>query len=142
MVLTGPEPLSGITLFQKVHAEEFDFGTRFFVFLCSAAAPQPVLLEVEMRHESIIAAVTRSVAIATVREIEAVVSFVGAACLHLWLQRMPLGMPAYSGSLSVSSSLGGDAGRIDTPQPGCKRGRLLCQKILALASCPAGTVKA
>jgi len=95
-----------------------------------------------MRNELFIAAITRSVVITTVREIEAVVSFANAMRLHLWLQRMPLGMPAYSGSLSVSPSLDVDAGRIDTAQPGSKRGRLLGQPMLALASCPAGTVKA
>ena len=94
-----------------------------------------------MRFEQNIAAVTRNWVIATVREIEAVVSFANAMCLHLWLQRMPLGMPAYSGSLSPSPSLDGDAGRIDTV-PGCKRGRLPSQPTLVLASCPAGTVKA
>jgi hypothetical protein len=95
-----------------------------------------------MRFEQNTVAVTRNLVIATVREIEAVVSFANAMRLHLWLQRMPLGMPAYSGSLSVSPSLDVDAGRIDTPQPGSKRGRLLSQPMLALASCPAGSVKA
>ena len=88
-----------------------------------------------MRIEQIIAAVTRSVVNATVREIEAVVLFVNATRLHLWLQRTPLGMPAYSGSLPLSPSPDGDAGR-------SKRGRLRCQPRLALASCPAGSVTA
>ncbi len=94
-----------------------------------------------MRFEQIIAAVTRSVAIATVREIEAVVSFVNATRLHLWLQRMPLGMPPYSGLLAVSP-LCGDAGGIEIPGCGSKRGRLRYQPMLALASCPAGTARA
>ena len=98
-----------------------------------------------MRFEQIIVAVTRNLVIATVREIEAVVSFANAMRLHLWLQRKPLlhrqllGMPAYPGSLSDSSMLFGDMDRTDT---GSKRGRLLCQPILALASCPAGTTTA
>ncbi len=98
-----------------------------------------------MRFEQITAAVTRNVVIATVREIEAVVSFANAMCLHLWLRRKPLlhrqhlGMLAYPGFLSDSSMLCGDFGRPDT---GGKRGRLLCQPILALASCPAGSAKA
>ena len=50
-----------------------------------------------MQREQIIATVTRSVVTAVVREIEASVSFVVRTGLHLWLQRMPLGMPAYSG---------------------------------------------
>ena len=94
-----------------------------------------------MRFEQIIAAVTRPVVIATVREIETARVFVNALCLHLWLQRMPLGMPAYSGSMPFSS-LGGDAGGINPGDPVSKRGRLRCQPLLALASCPAGTVKA
>ncbi len=92
-----------------------------------------------MRFEQNTAAVTRNWVIATVREIEAVVSFANAMCLHLWLRRKPLGMPAYPGSLSDSSMLCVDLGRPDT---GSKRGRLLCQPILALASCPAGTTTA
>lgn len=99
-----------------------------------------------MRFEQITVAVTRNVVITTVREIEAVVSFANAMCLHLWLRRKPqlhvqlLGMPAYPGSaypgsLFDSSMLCGDLGRPDT---GSKRGRLLCQSILALANCPAG----
>ena len=95
-----------------------------------------------MRFEQIIAAVTRSVVITTVREIEAVVSFANATRLHLWLLRMPLGMPAYSGSLPCSPSFGGDAGGIGSDDPGSKRGRLRCQPMLALASCPAGTATA
>jgi hypothetical protein len=98
-----------------------------------------------MRFEQNTVAVTRNLVIATVREIEAVVSFANAMCLHLWLRRKPLlhrqllGMPAYSGFLSDSSMLCGDLGRPDT---GSKRGRLLCQPILALASCPTGSTTA
>ncbi len=50
-----------------------------------------------MRIEQIIAAIARPVAVATVREIQAVVSFMRDTNLHhLWLQRMPLGRPAYA----------------------------------------------
>lgn len=92
-----------------------------------------------MRFEQITAAVTRNVVITTVREIEAVVSFANAMCLHLWLRRKPLGMPAYPGLLSGSSILCGD---LDRPDTGSKRGRTLCQPIWALASCPVGTATA
>ena len=92
-----------------------------------------------MRFEQIIVAVTRNVVIAIVREIEAVVSFANAMRLHLWLQRKPLGMPAYPGALSDSSTLGGDTGG---PGTGSKRGRMLCLHTAALASCPAGTATA
>ena len=91
-------------------------------------------MEVEMRFEQIIAAVTRPVVIATVREIEAVRVFV-CANLHLWLQRMPLGMPAYSGSMP-SFSLGGDD--LGWSDPGNKRGKQLHVPAVALASCPVG----
>lgn len=93
-----------------------------------------------MRFEQPIAAVTRSVVIATVREIEAACVFANAN-LHLWLQRMPLGMPAYSGSLPGLSH-GGDAGGRSPADPGSQCGRLRRQPLLALASCPAGSVTA
>ena len=99
-----------------------------------------------MRIEQIIAAVTRSVAIATVREIEGVVLFVNAVRLHLRQQRMPLGMPAYSGSLFGLASFDVDTDRTITGGSGnpcwSKRGILLRQPMLALASCPAGSVTA
>jgi hypothetical protein len=95
-----------------------------------------------MRIEQIIAAVTRSVVNATVREIQAAVSFVDALRLHLWLERMPLGMPAYASSLSHLPSIDGMPGRIDTGKGGSKPGRLQLQPMLAVASCPTGTVKA
>jgi hypothetical protein len=99
-----------------------------------------------MLNEQIIAAVTRTSVITVVREIEAVVSFARTLRLHLWLHRMPLGMPAYSGSMSGSLSLGsdkqpGNSGTIN-PNPGSKRGRRQCQPILAFASCPAGIANA
>jgi hypothetical protein len=89
-----------------------------------------------MRIEQNIAVVTRTLVITTVREIEAVVSFANAMRLHLWQQRMPLGMLAY---LAVLSSIGGDRA---TLRPGSKRGRLLLKPMLALANCPAGTAQA
>jgi hypothetical protein len=95
-----------------------------------------------MRIEQIIAAVTRSVVNATVREIEAARMFADAARLHLWLQRMPLGMSAYPGSLLHSPSIDGEPGRTEIGKPGSKQGRLRLQPMLALASCPAGTFKA
>ena len=50
-----------------------------------------------MRFEQIIVAVTRNVVIATVREIEAVVSFANAMCLHLWLRADASGDARVSG---------------------------------------------
>jgi hypothetical protein len=90
-----------------------------------------------MRFEQNIAVVTRTLVIATVREIDAVVSFAGALCLHLWLRRMSLAMPAYAGCRSGSPALAGNLG-IDPGNCGSKRGRLLFQPMLVLASCPAG----
>lgn len=92
-----------------------------------------------MRIEQNIAAVTRTLVNTTVREIDAVVSF-AALCLHLWLRRRSLGLPAYAGCMSGSPSLGGDVD-IDPGQGGSKRGRLLFQPMLALASCPAGNAQ-
>ena len=64
-----------------------------------------------MRIEQVIAAVARPVAVATVREILAVVAFVrGTGLHHLWLQRMPLGMPAYACVPSCDSTRCGNPG--------------------------------
>jgi hypothetical protein len=142
-VFTSLEEPSGILLYPegRRHVTYLGPAPFFWFFLCSAAAPSfRVQLEVQMRFEQIIATVARSVAIATVREIEAVVSFVNATCLHLWQQRMPLGMPAYSGCLLVSP-FDGDAGWINSADPGSKRGCLRYQPMLALASCPARTAR-
>lgn len=95
-----------------------------------------------MRIEQNIAAVTRSLVITTVREIEAVVSFANAMCLHLWLQRMPLGVLVYPGSLSNSAMLCGNCCGIDTGNPGSKRGRSQFQLMLVLAGCPTGSARA
>ena len=97
-VLTGPDGPSGIVLFTEgldwtsVWSVIFLFPMlRFCTFL------NRVLLEVEMRIEQLIAAIARSVATATVREIQAVLSFMRDTRLHhLWLQRMPSGRPAYA----------------------------------------------
>ena len=94
-----------------------------------------------MRIEQIIAAVTRSVVTTTVREIEAAVLFVNAVRLHLWLKRMPLGMPAHLGSFAYLPSIDGMPGRIPVGGLGSKQGRLRHQPMLALASCPAGRAR-
>jgi hypothetical protein len=91
-----------------------------------------------MRKEQNITAVTLSLVVAAIREIKAVVSFARTG-LHLWLQRMPLGMPVYLGSLSDDSHLRsawllGDSGRIN-PHPGNQRGNLQLQPVLAFTSC-------
>ena len=88
-----------------------------------------------MRFEQIIVAVTRNLVIATVREIEAVVSFANAMRLHLWLLRTNLGMPSYSGS---DTSTPAGAGRLKPGIFGCKRGRTQSQPWLVTAGCPAG----
>ena len=80
-----------------------------------------------MRNEQIIAAVARNVAVAIVREIKAVVSFVRDMDLHhLWLRQMQLGMPAYAcvqpGTSTWRTGTGGTTGT----SGGSKRGRLLC----------------
>ena len=74
-----------------------------------------------MRFEQIIAPVARCLALA-VREICGVVLFADSMRLHLWQVRKPLGMPSYSGSDLMSSLPVDDAGRINTGNPGSKRG--------------------
>jgi len=90
-----------------------------------------------MRQEQTIATVAR-VVITTIREMEAVVLFVRAAALHLWLRRMPLGMSGHPRSLSDLPHRG-MPGRGYLGNPGSKRSNLLAMQTLALASCPAGT---
>jgi hypothetical protein len=109
-------------------------------FLYSALAPFEVLLEVQMRFEQFITAVTRPVVVATVREFKAVMSFATAMCLHLWLQRKSLGMPEYTGLLLMSPA--GDLGRCYAAFAGSQRGRLRLQPIGSVASCPSGTTNA
>jgi hypothetical protein len=92
-----------------------------------------------MRYEQIIAAVTRSLANAEVREIPVVEKFAVAMRLHLWLLRTSLGMPSYPGS--DPSSLD-DAGRRKTGRPGLQCGTLSVQPAWITGSCPAGFASA
>ena len=109
-------------------------------FLYSALAPIEVPLEVQMRFEQFITAVTRPVVVTTVRELKAVMSFATAMCLHSWRQRKSLGMPEYTGLLFMSPV--GDLGRDDAALTGSQRGRLRLQPLGVVASCPAGTTNA
>ena len=95
-----------------------------------------------MRFDQITAAVTRIVAITDVRAIKAGRWFANALCLHLWRNRMPLGMPAYAGSPSVCSLLDEHGDGIGCPMPGSKRGRVLPQSLWVQTSCPAESVLA
>lgn len=98
-----------------------------------------------MRYEQIIATVTRTLVIRTVREIETVRLFVRTVDFHLsYLQQMgmsALAMAAHARSRSWSSfddaSSGIDDGMWFPANLGCKRGSLLCQRALVPASCPA-----
>mgnify|MGYP001822124013 FL=1 len=97
-----------------------------------------------MRFERIIAAVTRRLAIAEVREITVVDQFAAALRLHLWQLRMSLGMPNYPGSTPISAS---DIGGRDPGNVGCKRspghlGPMQSQLLLVTAGCPAGRTSA
>ena len=101
-------------------------------------------LEVQMRFEQIIAAVTRRLAVAEVRGITVVDQFVAALRLHLWQLRMCLAMPNYSGSTLVSLS---DARGSNPGYFGCKRGPgqfglMQSQLLLVTAGCPAGRAAA
>lgn len=99
-----------------------------------------------MRYEQIIAAVTRTLVIRTVREIEAVRLFVRTVDFHLLNLRMHLGMPAlayaaHARSRSWSSfddtSGGINPGMTFTQMFGSKRGNFQYQPVLVPASCPA-----
>ena len=90
-----------------------------------------------MRFEQVITAVTRPVVVTTVREIEAVMSFVNDMRLHLCLQRNSLGMPNYSGALFMSPV--GDTGRQYAGYIGSQRGSLCLQPLRADANCSVGT---
>jgi len=90
-----------------------------------------------MRFEQVITAVTRPVVVSTVREIEAVMSFVNDMWLHLCLQRNFLGMPDYFGALFMSPV--GDTGRQHAEWIGSQRGSLGLQPLMADASCLVGT---
>ncbi len=95
-----------------------------------------------MRFEQIIAAVTRTLVIRTVREMEAVRLFVGNVSFHLGYQRMhfwisALMQPMHAGSHRWPSSLADLAGGIDAGATDCKRGGLRYQPALVLANRPA-----
>ncbi len=92
-----------------------------------------------MRFELIIAAVTRSLAIARTREILAVDTFAVAIRLHSWLLRTSLGMPSYPGPDLMSLN---DVRRDSLGEPGCKRGRQQYQLALVSAGQPAGSASA
>jgi hypothetical protein len=115
-----------------------------YPILCCFCAPRlhlkkRCLWRFIMRIEQIIAVVARPVAIAIVREIKAVVSFVCDTRLHhLWLQRMPLGMPAYAYIPSGTSTWRGNTGGTICDMPGIKHGRLNCRPYRTSAFCPAG----
>lgn len=94
-----------------------------------------------MRYEQIITAVTRTLVIRTVREMEAVRLFVRTVNLHLCYLRMSLGMPAlvrlaYVESPSWPSIDDGSGGRYHG-MANCKRGNLQYQPVLVPASCRA-----
>ena len=89
-----------------------------------------------MRFEQIITAITCPVVIATVREIQAVVSFANDIRLHRWLLRMSLGMPAYSRPLFTLPH--GDLDRWASDATGNRRGKMRLQPALVLASCSSG----
>ncbi len=93
-----------------------------------------------MRIEQIIAAVTRTLVVANVREICRVVTFVAASRLHRWQMRMLLGMPCYcslplSGDLSRFIDIDDRDGRAVCFSQGGKRGKQLGQLNLAPANC-------
>ena len=120
----------------------FEFTLVFF--LLRSRTDFEGALEVQMRFEQIIAAVTRRLAIAEVREITVVDQFAAALRLHLWQLRMSLGMPNYPGStpISVSDIRGSEPGYL-----GCKRGPgqlglMQSQLLLVTAGCPAGRTSA
>jgi hypothetical protein len=92
-----------------------------------------------MRIEQITAAVARPVAVAIVREIKAVVSFACDTRLHhLWLQRMPLGMPAYACVPSTATTLRGGTGGLKRNVSGHQCDRLLWRPSGVPAFCPMG----
>jgi hypothetical protein len=92
-----------------------------------------------MRYEQIITAVTRTLVIRTVREIEAVRLFVRTVDFHLCHLWMSSGMPAlasmaYAGSPSWSSYDDDSDGK-RYGMAICKRGNLQYQPVLVTASC-------
>jgi hypothetical protein len=77
------------------------------------------------------------VVVTTVREIEAVMSFVNDMRLHLCPQRNSLGVPDYFGALFMSPV--GDTGRQYAGYIGSQRGSLCLQPLRADANCSVGT---
>lgn len=110
---------------------------RFHNFFCIRSCTDEVPLEVKMRFEQVITAVTRPVVVATVREIKVVVSFVRDMTLHLCQQWKPFGMPAYSRSLFMLPK--GNMGMHCLEVVGGQRGSLCLQPNAADTSCPMGT---
>jgi hypothetical protein len=101
-------------------------------------------LEVPMRFEQIIAAVTRRLAVAEVRGITVVDQFAAALRLHRWQLRMSLGMPndPCLALLSLSDARGSKRGHV-----GCKRspghfGLMQSQLLPVTVGCPAGRASA
>ncbi len=99
-----------------------------------------------MRYEQIIAAVTRTLVIRTVREMEAVRLFVRTVDFHLCNLRMYSGMPALAYAAHARSrswsSLDDTSGGINMGMTlmhmlGSKRGNFQYQPVLVPASCPA-----
>ncbi|QDT02820.1 hypothetical protein K227x_11980 [Rubripirellula lacrimiformis] len=96
-----------------------------------------------MRFELIVAAVTRNVVKAMVREITVVRSFVNATILHRWLHQMPEGIASYlidsttPDDFAALISARGTDSKLLSALAGSKRGRVQHQPCLVLASCPA-----
>jgi hypothetical protein len=114
--------------------------TFCFSFLLRSRHPSLWCLEVdEMRYEQIIAAVTRTLVIRTVREIEAVRLFVRTVDFHLCNLRNCMGMPAYAYAAHASypswSSFDDSSGGITTGMTRCKHGNLQLQSVLVPTSC-------
>jgi hypothetical protein len=125
----------------------FEFMLVFF--LLRSRTDFDGALEVQMRFEQIIAAVTRRLAVAEVREITVVDQFAAALRLHLWQLRMWLGMPNYPDSalMSLSDVSLSDARLRKPGHFGCKRspgqfGLMQSQLLLVTAGCPAGRTSA
>lgn len=78
--------------------------------------------------------VARFVANAIVGEIEVAGRFVRTLDLHLWLQRMPLGMSTYPGSVPGRAVDDSD----DPSHSHGMRHKRLCQPALATAACLPG----
>ena len=86
-----------------------------------------------MRYEQIIATVARTLVIRTVREIEAVCTFVSSVDFHLSNLRTSMGMPALAYAAHASypswSSLDDANGGIKPGMFSCKQGNLQLQGV-------------